>query len=500
MTTIPASAINEKPALQAAWHFVKQELLYLCWALMDTAVITPLFLLAMPWARFWPVSTMTIWVLLLILLPFNLARFMSALEVRPARQRLLLIVVFFFTLLLVWRMVLFAPRSFWELSWLGEALLNIGSPTDTIWGRQFILFLAVLVGFWRGLRLVGLHPEIRKIGLRLRLGAIAFGMIAVIAMGEQLLWSPVGFILLYYLVGLTAVALVRAEQVEFENTGMFSGVSPRWVGMVALTSLIIISAAGIFTLLLTNENAGRVASWGAPIWTAVLLGTAVALRTLGYLLSPLLFVFGLILEAMITLLDRFLSGLFEMIQQGIDPALLEIFQPTESAEIEELVEPVTNNFPTTEILTGVIMVVVVILVIIFLTRLYRQTATATRQRDFKQMGSRQRTSSSLSLGQLLLNRLGLFRNWRAAGTIRRIYQDMSKAATGAGFPRGESETPYEYLTSLAEVWPENTSDSQLITQAYVKIRYGELPETEEEFNRIKEAWQRLEHTPPIRLS
>ncbi|MCA9952962.1 MAG: DUF4129 domain-containing protein [Anaerolineales bacterium] len=497
MTTLPEPAGNEKPALQAAWHFAKQELLYLCWALMDTAVITPLLLLAMPWARFWPVSVMTLWVLLLILLPFNLARLMSALGIRPARQRLLLIVIFFFILLLGWRMVLFAPRAFWELGWLGTAILNIGSPTDTIWSRQFILFLAVLVGFWRGLRLVGMRPEIRKIGLRLRLGAVAFGVIAVIAISERPFWSPVGFILLYYLVGLTAVALVRAEQVEFENTGMFSGVSPRWVGIVALTSLIITSAAGIFTLLLTNENAGRVASWGAPIWTAILLGTAVVLRTLGYLFSPLLFVFGLLLELLITLLDRFLSGLFEMIQQGINPALFEPAQ-TEGVGQEELVETVTRNFPTTEILTGVLMVFAVIVVIIFLTRLYRQTATATRQRDFSQVGSRERTSS-LSLGQRLLNRLGLFRNWRAAGTIRRIYQDMCQAATGAGFPRGASETPYEYLKTLTEVWPENTSDSQLITQAYVKIRYGELPETEEEFNRIKEAWQRLERTPPMSL-
>ncbi len=48
-----------------------------------------------------------------------------------------------------------------------------------------------------------------------------------------------------------------------------------------------------------------------------------------------------------------------------------------------------------------------------------------------------------------------FRNWRAAGTIRRIYQNMCQAANGAGYPRGGSETPapFEYeawrLASLA---------------------------------------------------
>jgi hypothetical protein len=50
---------------------------------------------------------------------------------------------------------------------------------------------------------------------------------------------------------------------------------------------------------------------------------------------------------------------------------------------------------------------------------------------------------------------------------------------------------------LSKAWPENQSDTRLITEAYVKIRYGELPESKEELKALQEAWKRLETTPPI---
>ncbi|MBK7177431.1 MAG: DUF4129 domain-containing protein [Chloroflexi bacterium] len=63
-------------------------------------------------------------------------------------------------------------------------------------------------------------------------------------------------------------------------------------------------------------------------------------------------------------------------------------------------------------------------------------------------------------------------------------------------PRAAAETPYEYLATLAAAWPEHTTETSLITQAYVNIRYGELPETQEELSQIQAAWKRLEATRP----
>jgi hypothetical protein len=49
---------------------------------------------------------------------------------------------------------------------------------------------------------------------------------------------------------------------------------------------------------------------------------------------------------------------------------------------------------------------------------------------------------------------------------------------------------------LARAWPAHRRETQLITRAYINIRYGELPETEGELAEIREAWRKLEENRP----
>jgi hypothetical protein len=61
-----------------------------------------------------------------------------------------------------------------------------------------------------------------------------------------------------------------------------------------------------------------------------------------------------------------------------------------------------------------------------------------------------------------------------------------------------AETPYEYLPTLARVWPEYAAESRLITEAFIRVRYGEVPETVDELEIIRDAWRRLEAAEPNR--
>ena len=48
------------------------------------------------------------------------------------------------------------------------------------------------------------------------------------------------------------------------------------------------------------------------------------------------------------------------------------------------------------------------------------------------------------------------------------------------------------MNSLFEIVPIFTGcgdEVELITSSYIRIRYGELPETEEEYQSVKDAWQ-----------
>ena len=65
------------------------------------------------------------------------------------------------------------------------------------------------------------------------------------------------------------------------------------------------------------------------------------------------------------------------------------------------------------------------------------------------------------------------------------------AATQRGYPRTSADTPYEYLPTLAEVWPGMQYQARVITEAYIKTHYGELPETDDELGAIQAALDQL---------
>jgi hypothetical protein len=62
-----------------------------------------------------------------------------------------------------------------------------------------------------------------------------------------------------------------------------------------------------------------------------------------------------------------------------------------------------------------------------------------------------------------------------------------------GRPRNPAKTPLEFLPSLNELFPALDVELARITQAYLQVRYGELPETRQEVEEVEKAWARL-HT------
>jgi hypothetical protein len=135
------------------------------------------------------------------------------------------------------------------------------------------------------------------------------------------------------------------------------------------------------------------------------------------------------------------------------------------------------------------------LIIFFLTRFFRQPTIATPTGTDPRSSS-QSEKPGPGFGDRLMARLGFARRWRTAASIRRVYGEMCRSAAAAGYPRGPAETPYEYLNTLYSVWPDNHSDTTLITEAYIRVRYGEIPETEKELQEIKSSWQQLSAIKP----
>jgi hypothetical protein len=77
-------------------------------------------------------------------------------------------------------------------------------------------------------------------------------------------------------------------------------------------------------------------------------------------------------------------------------------------------------------------------------------------------------------------------------SIRQIYRNLLHWGAIRGYPRRNSETPYEYLEQLGYMLPiSETNILSQITEAYIVARYNPKPDKLESLQQIKEKWQIL---------
>jgi len=91
----------------------------------------------------------------------------------------------------------------------------------------------------------------------------------------------------------------------------------------------------------------------------------------------------------------------------------------------------------------------------------------------------------------LVGRFGPVMRLYAAVSIRKIYANMARLAERHGFPRQPAQTPYEYLPTLGLAFPDCQAEATAITEAYVKVHYGEVPESLRDLQQIRECWQQI---------
>ncbi|HSO26843.1 MAG TPA: DUF4129 domain-containing protein, partial [Anaerolineales bacterium] len=83
---------------------------------------------------------------------------------------------------------------------------------------------------------------------------------------------------------------------------------------------------------------------------------------------------------------------------------------------------------------------------------------------------------------------------RLAARVRQLYAELLDLARELDAPRPEGKTPLEFLPILEEEFAGLGAELNVLTQAYVRVRYGELPESVEEVRQVEAAWERLRHT------
>lgn len=468
-------------------NLARHESLYFFWALTEAAIIAPVFLAISPWARFWSPTQTILLLVLLMLIPFNLGRLSTLFKVSVEKQQILMVVGLIFTLVIAWRILLYGPGPLLDLRWLARMSAHFGVGEDPNWAKDLAVFLMVCLVWWRGISLIGRRVSVQSVGLRMRVGFIVVALL-VVGLSSPRLERPVTpFILAYFFAVLMSVAITRVEELELSRSGRLFPMSLSWFLSLALATGITVSIAGALASFFSGESFVDLTGWLAPVWIAVRFTATIGLFMISLASVPIIIALETFMRFLIDIIGLNAADLLDLVER------IRLIDPLSNELPEDSVETLAKGgFNYQALLYFLVMLAAVLAVSLALRQLFRAVSSAGAK-----TGESVRPAATFgptgrpSLGRRLANRLGLLRKWRAAASVRRIYREMTSVAASRGHPRLSSETPLEYLPSLRRVWPQQTGDTLLITQAYNRVHYGEVPESEDELREILSAWERL---------
>lgn len=465
--------------LHAQW---RKELLYLTLALMEScwfyAWLT--FLLDRGFSRSPPFAA----TLSVLLLATYVTRLLHGRKTPLLVQRSLTLLLALLSSLLLPRLCVYGNHRISDLSWLGHFL---GEASNIMQGISpaLVLFCAGLYLWVRGIALAQRDLGVEAVGFSFRLGIVAFVwlfLIRVLTPGAD----GVHLAFVHFFLGLIAVGLARIESVSQSHLGIRSPFSASWLGILAGSTLAVsalsVAAAALFSL----RNIVAVVNAMKPV-----------IALLGKLASPLWIALAWLLELLINFLIRVFSGLFG--EQGQEPTAL-------TRIAEEL-----QQFQQAQPVQGALRIILQIIkwgflglaflsalaIVAFSIRRVRRALegeSAEQQAVWESGRTAEDTHSATQsrwrrLRDELQARLARLRGEDySLASVRQVYASLVRLATACGFPRREAETPYEYTSTLHRAFGGCEEEVQLITEAYVRVHYGERSFPTAYVQRVRDAW------------
>ena len=462
----------------------RRELVFLALGTMDVCVFAPLFVVLL--SSIVPTQPVALTAVLLgaVLAVHYLARLTLHLSLRPALRSSLLGTGVLVSGLLVIHQFLHAQVRLLDPTWLVGIFSDLqreNLPHDVL------IFLLVLFLWWRGLVLAQRRLNSGSVAFRFRSGLVLLAVTMALS-GSIFPWPYHGFVFVFFFASLLGIALARAEEVGQQYGGSQSPFGLGWLMTLVVTSLAVLLLAVGLAALLTGENIG--------------LLLVPALQVLRIALIGVVYVMAWVAQIVITLL----VALFRQHELGrfLDDIIRAMGLPESLAGQEARSE---QSLFTAEQLAlaravGIIVGVLFLLLLVALS-LRRLRVRAGRRRgeeresvwegvhlrrrlrDVLRRGRRRLGGAAAALSRSLVGR------FLVAMTIRRIYAHMGALAAERGYPRVPYETPYEYLPTLERSFPNSREEVTRITEAYVAVHYGEVPERPEDLAAVQAAWERI---------
>ena len=461
----------------------RREVILIAQAVAETCLISPWLVLFLAMGR--PVQSEHVAgaCLALILGTLYLSRAMEALCVKAGIQRGLILSLIVGLSAWTLRMLTFSGPQ-WEGRDWRYALLDLN-----VWAYLapgiVIVVLSVTWLCWRGLRLADLPPSVRGAAMGFQVGVLVLALFAMVSTPRE----SMAFVSAFFFSQLLAVALTRVETISYASGGRRLPSNGWWLTVLVGSTGIVILVAGVVSAAMLGLPLDKLFFWLAPF---------IVLITLPLLLITLPFL-GLLQE----ILKLLLSGALLVINE-----LMSFIQ-----QIQNIMRRTIHFTPPPFIHTVLrvigygIVVLVILLVMVVVIKVVRMVGGRRAAREDKEDEQHESIWSSRDLLRKLRARLrdrlaklrslaGIMERFGAGGlfaalTIRRIYAQTVRLAASHGYPRPASHTPYEHLATLRQAFPGCEADLVQITEAYVGVHYGELPEQADALAQIRAAFERV---------
>jgi hypothetical protein len=385
-------------------------------------------------------------------------------------------------LVVLWNALYSDTFPFWDLGWVGNlvgALLALKYPAGP--ALALLLFTGYL---WN--RAINTDPgRPPNVAIRFEFALIVlvgFGVARIFDGGAEMIGPVNRAIFWFFLVGMLALALRRAQMEGTRSRPVFS---TRWL----LLSLAVV---------------------GGLLLAGALLATAFSRDLAAVLFQPVLVVLGLIGWVLWTVFSWFIEALFWL----LTPLLNFISSLTGNnftiprlgtviPWLDQLQENQSTNPSTLDPLLPLIGATVLLLALFILWLFW---SPSRRRRVVAPGEERESVWEWSMLPDLLAGLRGQHRaapdpdsldalsrdpRYRHTVQVRQIYRQLLALGAARGVPRPLPETADELLPALERVLPGDPLPLRTITDVYDTVRYRSSPATEDEAAAAAAAWQAL---------
>ena len=359
----------------------------------------------------------------------------------------------------------------------------------TVIPSEFLIALTVLLVWWRGLSLSRQQMGPFSVQRNFRTGILILSFFGVLLARTSNAIQPVWIYLVYLFSGLLALGSARIAVLEGFTGAERTPLNRRWLSGLTTGILSVLAAASLAAAVIMGQI-DRLAVW---IQDAIYFLGLVALSPLLLLASLLSMLWG-----------RFISA-----SPGVPPPAITPMPEPESplipsTQITSLIKQ--SNADLVEAFKFVLLwgsVVLAILLLIALLRRVLGTYMLINRSQKAELSTYERLGDLASLLRASLlgeareaveglsRRLNRGERLLAAARIRRIYCQLLDLSKDLGALRPASKTPLEFLKTLEMFFPGLSEDLCIITDAYIRVRYGEYPETQEQIDAVEKAWLRV---------